>query len=107
MRRYQVIFHPRAQRDLIELHDYIEEQSSSSQAGIFISAIRDYCLNFATFPARGTVRSDLGEGVRVVGFRRRVSVVFSVEGDAVWILGIFYGGRSIALSSLDDEEPLS
>jgi toxin ParE1/3/4 len=107
VKRYRVIFHPRARRDLIDLRDYIEEQSGSSTAARFVTAIRDYCLALATFPERGTRRNDLGDGVRVVGFRRRISIAFSVENDAVWILGIFYGGRTIALPSWEDEEPLS
>lgn len=101
---YRVIFHPRAVRELNELHDYIAEQGSPRRARDFVGRIRDHCLGFATFPERGTVRDDIMPGVRVSGFRRRVSIVFSVEADAVWILGIFYGGRNVDLSHFEEGE---
>jgi hypothetical protein len=44
--------------------------------------------------------------VRVVGFRRRVSIVFSIKGGVVRILGVFYGGREVELSPSDDEGDL-
>lgn len=34
-------------------------------------------------------------GVRLVGYRRTVSIAFAIEGERVLILGIFYGGRNI------------
>ena len=102
MKRYRTLFHPRARQDLIDLQEYIEDSGGPARA--FISAISDYCLKLATFPNRGIERNDLGEGVRVVGFRRRVSIAFLVEADAVWILGIYYGGRSVELSSLEEDD---
>jgi len=42
---------------------------------------------------RGAQRDDVRPGVRVFGFRKRVSIVFDVEGLTVTILGIFYGGQ--------------
>jgi hypothetical protein len=32
--------------------------------------------------------------LRIVGFRRRVTIAFSIANEAVEILGVFYGGRS-------------
>ena len=101
---YRVAFHPRAVRELYELADYIGEHSSPARATAFVDRIRDYCLGFATFPERGTLRDDLGPGVRLVGFRRRVSITFAVRGDVVHILGIFYGGRNIDFGAIKDEE---
>lgn len=79
-----------------ELFDYISEHSSVATAAGFIGQIRPYCLGLSIFPERGMGREDIGAGIRVVGFRRRVSIVFSVPGADVWILGIHYGGRLIA-----------
>ena len=101
---YRVTFHPRAVRELHELADYIVEHGSAARAAVFVGRIRDYCLGFGTFPERGTLREDLGPGVRLVGFRRRVSITFAVRGDFVHILGIFYGGRNIDLGTIEDEE---
>ena len=101
---HRVVFHPRARRELDELYDYISENGSPRQAGEFVSKIRDYCLGFSTFPERGTRRDDIEPGVRVVGFRRRVSIVFTVTENEVWILGIYYGGRNFGPPQFDEEE---
>jgi toxin ParE1/3/4 len=101
---YRVAFHPRAIRDLHELADYIVEHGSPARAAVFVGRIQDYCLGIGTFPERGTLREDLGPGVRLVGFRRRVSITFAVRGDVVHVLGIFYGGRNIDLGTIGDED---
>lgn len=101
---HSVVFHPRARRELDELYDYISEHGSSQQAANFITKIRDYCLGFSTFPERGALRDDIEPGVRIVGFRRRVSIVFTVTESEVWILGIYYGGRNFGPPQFDDEE---
>ncbi len=102
--KYRVLFHPHAEQELIEVHDYINEVASSERALAFLSGIRDFCLGFSTFPKRGTVRDDIMKGVRIVGYRRSVSIVFSVTSDAVLILGIFYGGRNITPDLLEGRD---
>ncbi|PBB87519.1 type II toxin-antitoxin system RelE/ParE family toxin [Mesorhizobium sp. WSM3876] len=61
----------------------------------FVSGIRDHCRNLATFPLRGTEQTEIVPGLRIVGYRRTVSIAFAVESERVLILGIFYGGRNI------------
>ncbi len=100
----RILFHPRAERELGELFDYIAENGSPERARAFLSAIWAFCQGLTTFPRRGTVRDDIAPGVRVVGFRKRVSIAFSVEGDDIWILGVFYGGRMVALPP-DEDDP--
>jgi toxin ParE1/3/4 len=39
-------------------------------------------------------RDDILQGLRVIGFERRVNVAFVVPSDALLIEGIFYGGRN-------------
>ncbi len=39
----------------------------------------------------GQVRNDLLEGLRTIGFERRVTIAFVVTADAVLIEGVFYG----------------
>lgn len=41
-------------------------------------------------------------GLRIVGYRRAVSIAFAVEGERVLILGIFYGGRNITTELLEE-----
>ena len=43
-------------------------------------------------------------GIRVVGFRRRVSIAFTVTDNEVWILGIYYGGRNFGPLQFDDDD---
>lgn len=59
-----------------------------------------YCEELAAFPHRGRPRDDIRTGPRTIGFRRRVVIAFAVLGQAVVIVGIFYGG-------CDYEAPLS
>lgn len=39
------------------------------------------------------MRDDLGPGLRVVGFERRVTIVFKIIGDEVTVTRILYAGR--------------
>jgi len=59
----------------------------------FVGDIIDYCNGFDLFPQRGVSRDDVYPGLRVVGFRRRVTIAFAIEDDRVVIMGIFYGGQ--------------
>ena len=102
MGSFRVVFDWRAQQELMELYDYIHDESGAERAASFTTEIRDYCLGFATFPERGTLREDIAPGVRIVGFRKRVSIAFRISEEQVLILGIFYGGRNIQPGLLDD-----
>ena len=99
---YQVIFHPQAEVELEQLYEYIGQQASPAIAWNFVCGIRDYCQGLATFPERGTERAEYAPGLRIVGYRRTVSIAFAVRGERVLILGIFYGGRNITPELLGD-----
>lgn len=101
---YKVVFHPRAEQELVELYDYIHTNANFERAQAFLSGIRDYCLGFATFPKRGSIRDDIMEGVRIVGYRRSISIAFVVTLDRVLILGVFYGGRDITADLLQNRD---
>lgn len=101
---HRIVFHPDAVRELVDLHAFIKAQGGTRRADTFVEAIRDYCRGFSTFPERGSRRDDISEGLRVVGFRRRVSVAFRIDGDVVTILGVHYGGRNFGPSQLDEED---
>jgi toxin ParE1/3/4 len=90
---YSIVFRPAAEADLLALYDYIAEQAGSVRAGAYIDRIEAACMALATFPERGTVRDDLLTGIRIIGFERRASIAFTVEGGCVRILRIFYGGQ--------------
>ena len=48
-----------------------------------------------TFPERGTVRESVIPGLRIIGYRRSVSVAFCVQDHEVLVLGIFARGRDV------------
>jgi toxin ParE1/3/4 len=93
VKRYRIAFRPTAQRDLLRLYDYIASETSVERAAGFIDRIEDACLSLQTFPERGTRRDDIRPGLRVMGFDRRVTIVFRVGRAEVVIVRILYGGR--------------
>lgn len=62
-------------------------------ADAYIDRIEAACLALEQFPMRGTLREDIGPGLRILGFERRVSILFRVRKAAVEIVRILYGGR--------------
>lgn len=91
----RVIFSPEAQADLLSLYDYIVNQSGEARAIAYVAQIETYCRGFATFPARGTRRDEIRDGLRTVGFKRRATIAFHVEADRVVFDRILYGGRDV------------
>ena len=90
---FKTSFSARAERQLDELLELIASDSGLERAQKFVGSIVAYCQGFDMFPERGTRRDDVRPGMRVVGFRRRASIVFTVEGENVVFLAIYYGGQ--------------
>jgi toxin ParE1/3/4 len=88
----------RATSQLQDLFDYIVQASGEERADAFVGALVDYCDRLPVSPYRGTKRDDIREGLRIVGFRRRVTIAFSVSDGATTVLGIFYGGQNVELA---------
>ena len=92
-KRYEVVFRPLAETDLLQLYDYIADASGAAVAAGYIERIEAACSSLETFPERGTRRDDIRPGLRIIGFERRVTIVFQVLEREVVIVRIFYGGR--------------
>jgi toxin ParE1/3/4 len=92
----EVVFSHRAEQRLTELYDYIADHSSPVVAIGYVRRIRLACLALAQFPQRGHRRDDILQGLRVVGFERRVTIAFRVQRTRVEIVTIAYGGRDLA-----------
>lgn len=90
----RVQYSERAASQLESLYDYVAADSDAQRANAFVGSIVDYCDSFEVFPHRGTQRDDIFPGLRTTGFRRRVTIAFTVDADVVTILGIFYGGQN-------------
>ena len=98
---YRIVFHASAEAELEQLYDDVAERASPAIAWDFVVGIRDHCLGLSTFPQRGTERVEIMPGLRIIGYRRAVSIAFAVDGDRVLILGIFYAGRNITPELLE------
>ncbi len=85
-----------AEEDLQALLTYVSAHAGVTIAKSFIEDIVAYCESFSTFPQRGRIRNDIRPGLRIVGFRRRVSIAFVAGPDEVVVLGILYAGRDPA-----------
>ncbi len=101
---HRVIFAPQAKAQLLALHHRVSEASSPVVAERYTTSIVQYCRSLATFPHRGTQRDDIRPGVRLLGFRRRVTIVLSADDRVVTILGVFYGGQDVE-AALQAEDP--
>lgn len=95
VKSYRLQFRPSAKADLEFLYDFIADQSGAAIAARYIGRITLACRMLKTFPLRGTERSDVGPGVRTMGFERRAVILFSVNERTVKILRIFYGGQDV------------
>ena len=100
---YRVVFDPDALDDLDNIFVYLAPEMGALPARRYVGRIRSYCEGFSTFPKRGTRRSDLGEGIRLVGYHRKATVAFVVTDDTVMILRIFARGRAIDFRENDDD----
>ena len=92
---YRAVFAPEAHEDLRNLYDFIADRAGENQALSYIEAIERFCRGFREFPERGVRRDELFVGLRVIGFKRRVSIAFHIQDRTVTIDRILYAGRDI------------
>ena len=99
---YRIIYHPQAEAELDKLYVDIAAAAGTRIAGDFVDGVITFIENLDTFPERGTVRESKVPGLRIVGYRRSVSLAFSVHDNSVFILGVFAHGRDINDNVLED-----
>ena len=93
MKQRAVIFAPEARADLFQLYETIAGPAGRLVALAYVERLEAFCLKLDLASERGRMRDDLRPGLRITGFRRRVTVAFSVDEDRVMILRLFYGGH--------------
>jgi toxin ParE1/3/4 len=98
MQHYRVRLMPAAIADIQDLYVYIRGQSSADVARGYIDRILAFIDGFETFPERGIQHHEIRAGLRMVGFERRVTVAFVIEGDEVVVLNVLYAGRQFPKS---------
>ncbi|MGL4728293.1 MAG: type II toxin-antitoxin system RelE/ParE family toxin [Bosea sp. (in: a-proteobacteria)] len=86
-----------AENDLIEIFTFVANHSSGTAASRYLNRILKFMDGFVDFPERGTLRSDVRPGLRTIGFERRVTLAFTVDGNDVVFLRILYAGRQFDL----------
>jgi toxin ParE1/3/4 len=97
----RVFLAPGARRDLEGIFRWIADAAGVESAHRYCARLESYCRRFDVFPNRGTRRDDLKPGLRLVGFERRVTILFEVADDRVIILRLLYGGRDIEGVNVD------
>jgi len=85
---------PEAETDLVALYDWIAERASPDTALGYIDRLESYICGFDYASERGTLFNDIREGLRTVGFERRVTIAFNDTAQDVIVLGLFYGGQN-------------
>lgn len=69
MKQRDVVFSPEAENDLIQLYDYIVVRAGIKVAQDYVARIESFCAGLEFASVRGTLRNDVRQGLRVVGFK--------------------------------------
>lgn len=93
MRRYSVVFTPEAAEQLDALYAYVTAAASPAIALNYTNAIVSYCEGLNISPHRGSRHDEVRPGLRGTNYKKRVVIAFTVDGDLVSIIGIYYGGQ--------------
>jgi toxin ParE1/3/4 len=103
VKRRAVIYTEEAAQDFDWIYDTIAAANSPTIAAQYEASIREFCERLDLASERGSLREDVRKGLRIIGFKRRVTVAFVVEADCVVVLRVFYGGVNWA-SELGDTQ---
>ncbi|WP_245440530.1 type II toxin-antitoxin system RelE/ParE family toxin [Neorhizobium sp. T25_13] len=88
--------------DITCIYRSVRRKSASTVvARSYVARLRTFLAGLETFPERGTIR-DTRDGMRIIGFERRISVAFVVEDEEAIILRLLYAGQHFPR----DEDPL-
>jgi toxin ParE1/3/4 len=102
LKQYEIIWHPKARADLLDLYNWIAEQADPYTAFEYTSKIEAQTAKLGNFPELGTPRDDLIPHMRTIPYRRRTMIAYRVLDEGVEILAIVHGGRD--LGRVFDEE---
>jgi toxin ParE1/3/4 len=93
----QINWTKQALSDLEAIGDYIARDSPPI-AQVFVNRIINSVIRLESFPLSGRIVPEAGrESIREVIFRS-YRIVYSLEGDAVYILTIFHASKSLVNS---------
>ncbi|MDR1427567.1 MAG: type II toxin-antitoxin system RelE/ParE family toxin [Bifidobacteriaceae bacterium] len=93
MSQYRVKWSDEALGHLDALWDHVPDAGSPLSADRFTEAIVARCQRLADFPYLGKARGDIRPGLRILGYKKRITIAFTVlDNGTVAIAGIFYAG---------------
>lgn len=97
MQTYEVRFRDLAIRQLSQIQAYIAKTGGEATARRFVGNAFRHMEGFATAPHRGSLREEIRPGLRLVGWRRKLSIAFVVDNAAltVTVLAVYYRGRDV------------
>jgi toxin ParE1/3/4 len=98
VKRFSVHFDRGVAEDIEDIRNFVRLAASQAIADAFVERIVFYCEGLGTTPHRGAVRDEIAPGLRVVGWRKTVSIAFQVDESVgrVLVLGVLYRGRDVA-----------
>ena len=96
MKTWPIVYDPQAIEDLDGIHEWISRQASTRTADLYEERIVACIARLRHFPDRGSRRDDVAEGLRVLGFERRVDIAYRLTAERVEILRIMYAGRQLS-----------
>jgi toxin ParE1/3/4 len=95
VKRRRVRFLPAAENDLDRIFEAVLDAAGEATAFRYLARVTGYCLGFDLAGERGSIRDDMRPGLRIVGFERRLTLVFTVTDDEVVFLRILEAGRNV------------
>jgi toxin ParE1/3/4 len=93
---YRVTFNPQAIRQLRDIERFLSGIMAPDDAEAFTETLIRFCENsLKTFPNRNRKRDDVAKGLRLLGYRKRATILYRVNDDkhVVTISAIYYGGQ--------------
>jgi toxin ParE1/3/4 len=84
---------PDALADLESLSALIERDGGAARADAYLARLHRRIAMLETFPDAGRPLPALGRGIRLLGFERRVAIVYRRSQDHVVVLRVLYAGR--------------
>ena len=96
---FRVAYTLTARRDLFAIGDHLSEAAGPRVAAIFIDRVIATADSLAEMPQRHRARDELGDGVRVISFRKYL-LFYRVERETVFIVRVLHGARRITAKLL-------
>jgi toxin ParE1/3/4 len=93
MRLRRIVYRRHAREDIFRLGQWLTMQVGRSFSRNYLKRIRGRIDSLSYGSERGSIREEVGAGVRVIGIMGPISVAFVVTGETVVILRVLYRGQ--------------